>query len=335
MLPAIIGAIGSIASAVGGSLLTNHQSQKNAAQAYDRQRQLTLDTPRLNVDGMRQAGLSPAMLNGGSFSAASSPAEAQTSPYNLGDPAIFASIAQQLASAAASKADAENKESQNKLNEENTEAQKLSNEKTRNEMAAWQSTHPNYVEYPDGTRFYVNDPNQDEKINQFEKSHPDMAGEGEPVSVLKPQSESAYNALYANSRRDAEISMWRLQKKVNDLKLTDKSVIHALSNMDKAQYNQLVKVAEELHSRKLVDDATVQNLQAATLKSNKEMSLIESNIAFQNFQKKLMQLDYNEKQNLGIGNLVKDFEAKGFSFATLGKLLLSLIASNVHMSLSR
>lgn len=79
MLPAIIGAIGSVASAVGGSLLTNHQSQKNAAQAYERQRQLTLDTPRLNVDGMRQAGLSPAMLNGGSFSAASSPAQAQTS----------------------------------------------------------------------------------------------------------------------------------------------------------------------------------------------------------------------------------------------------------------
>ena len=335
MLPAIIGAIGSVASTVGGSLLSNNAARKNAEVAYERQRQLTLDTPQLNVDGMKRAGLSPAMLNGGSFSAASSPAEAQTLPYNLGDPSIFASIAQSLASAAASKADAENKESTKKLTDENAEAQKLANEKTRNEMSAWQSTHPNYVEYPDGTRFYVNDPNQEEKINQFEKLHPELAGKGEAVSVLKPQSESAYNALYANSRRDAEISMWRLQKSVNQMKLADEDTMKALAQMDKAQYNHLVAAAAELQARKLVDVATVKNLQTSTEKSNKEMSQIDANIAFMNFQKKLMQLDYNEKQNLGIGNLVKEFEAKGFSFATLGKLLLSLIASNVHMSLSR
>lgn len=253
-------------------------------------------------------------------------------PYNLGDPAIFASIAQQLASAAASKADAENKESSKKLNDENAEAQKLANQITRNNINAWKSTNPDYVEYPDGTRFYTSDPNWNDKMDKFEEDHPSFAGKADFVKMFKPESESAYNALYANSKRDAEVSMWRLQKKVNELKLADKDTMEALSKMDRAQYNQLVRAAEELQARKLVDDATVENLRASTNKINKEIDETEAHIALLKIQKVLASLDLNEKKNLGLGNLVHEFETNGWSAATIGKLLLSIIASNISMS---
>ena len=258
MLPAIIGAIGSMGAATLGSVLSNKGAQKNAAEAYARQRELTFDTPLLNVAGMKQAGLSPAMLNGGSFSAASSPAQAQTVPYNIGDPAIFANIAQSLASAAASKADADNKESQNDLIKEQTKTVNLENQKTKNEMDAWQSTHPNYVEYPDGTRFYQNDPDREKKIDAFEKLHPEYVGQADFVKVFQPQTESAFNALYANGKRDADVSLWKLQKTVNEMKLADPEVLKDMSRMDVAQYNQLVKLAEELESQGLLNKELIE-----------------------------------------------------------------------------
>ena len=335
MLPAIIGAIGSVASSVGGSLLSNAAARKNAEVAYERQRQLTLDTPQLNVDGMRRAGLSPAMLNGGSFSAASSPAQAQTQPYNLGDPSIFANIAQSLAAAAANNAAARNTETQNDVNEQEARRKKMENDIKENEIAAWKSTHPNYIEYPDGTRFYENDPNKDTKINEFEKNHPEYSGKGEVVAVPKPMSEVSYNAMYANSKRDAEVSLWRLQTAVNNMKLADEETMKALAGMDKAQYNQLVAAAAELQARKLVDDETIKKLKSETDLNRKRISEIDVDIMLKKFEKTLMELDYNEKQNLGLGNLVKDWQKNGFTLSTLGKIMLSLIASNVNMSLSR
>ena len=326
MLPAIIGAIGSMGAATLGSVLSNKGAQKNAAEAYARQRELTFDTPLLNVAGMKQAGLSPAMLNGGSFSAASSPAQAQIIPYNIGDPSIFASIAQSLASAAASKADAENKEESNGLIASQKKSQDLENAKTENEMNAWKSTHPDYMEYPDGTRIYANDPYREDKINNFEKLHPEFVGKADFVKVFQPQSESAFNALYANSKRDADVSLWRLQKTVNEMKLGNPGVLKAMANMDVAQYNQLVKLADELESQGLLDKELIE-------KAKKEENVLEVDEAIKKIELQLRKEQFRSYKNTNIGSILGKFEDEGFSFSNALKLCIALIAANASLTL--
>lgn len=122
--------IGSAAAGVMNSLLgtaananlnsTNRKWQEKMSQlAYDRQKELTMLSPALQKQGLQNAGISPAAMNGYSGGTASvssgAPAPTSVEPYVGFDPSILLSIASLQNQSKVADADAHLKDSQSKL----------------------------------------------------------------------------------------------------------------------------------------------------------------------------------------------------------------------------
>lgn len=326
--------LGSAAAGVMNSLLgtaananlnsrNRHWQEKMSQLAYDRQKELTMLSPVLQKQGLLNAGISPAAMNGYSGGTASvssgAPAPSSVAPYV---PFDVSSLFQGLM--AASQMD--NVKANTRKTNADADAQELANNKERNLQSEWMShTTKNFVIDDKGNKLFNDDPRFADYINDYYNTHGELPEMQSQAGVL---SEDAARVQASLSKFSSDLhtnEMYSVQsdlaKKVAQMKLADTDVMHAIYKLDKAQYDLLIKQIQKVGSDIDVNK-TLQQLNNAQTKKAKQ-DVLES-IA----RSSLMGTQEKQIKNSSVNNLIDQLNSsKSFSenMVTLGKIILSLI----------
>lgn len=332
--------LGGITSAVNANQIRKENQRNRDWQekmsdiAYHRQRDLTMESPALQKQGLEMAGISPAAMNGytGGTAQVSTGTPAPTSlpeTFNF-DPATLLAgpqIEQMIASADKTKADA-------KLANEQAEAQKLANNKERNYQQSWMdATTENYIVDDKGNKLFASSPGFSKYVDDYYNTHGQLPEMQSKSGVL---SEDAARVQASLAKFDADIhtsDMYKVQsdlaKRVAQLKLADSSVMHAIYKLDKANYDLLLKQIQKVGSDINVN-ATIQELNKAN-SAKAQQDILESvaRTALIGTQEKAI-------KNSSVNNLIDSLDSKksfAENAATIGKIILSMIAgfSNVKL----
>lgn len=332
--------LGGITSAVNANQIRKENQRNRDWQekmsdiAYQRQRDLTKESPALQKQGLEMAGISPAAMNGysGGTAQVSTGTPAPTSlpeTFNF-DPATLLAgpqIEQMIASADKTKADA-------KLANEQAEAQKLANNKERNYQQSWSdATTENYVIDDKGNKLFASSPEFSKYVEDYFNTHGELPDMQSKAGFL---SEDAARVQASLAKFDADIhtsDMYKVQsdlaKRVAQLKLADSSVMHAIYKLDKANYDFLLKQIQKIGSDINVN-ATIQELNKAnSAKARQDILESVARTALIGTQEKAI-------KNSSVNNLIDSLDSKksfAENAATIGKIILSLIAgfSNVKL----
>lgn len=332
--------LGGITSAVNANQMRKENARNREWQekmsdiAYQRQRDLTMESPALQKQGLEMAGISPAAMNGytGGTAQVSTGTPAPTSlpeTFNFDPASLLAGpqIEQMIASADKTKADA-------KLANEQAEAQKLANNKERNYQQSWMdATTENYIVDDKGNKLFASSPEFSKYVEDYFNTHgvlPDMQSKAGFLS------EEAARVQASLAKFDADIhtsNMYKVQsdlaKRVAQLKLADSSVMHAIYKLDKANYDLLLKQIQKVGSDISVN-ATIQQLNKAnTAKAQQDILESVARTALIGTQEKAI-------KNSSVNNLIDSLDSKksfAENAATIGKIILSMIAgfSNVKL----
>lgn len=334
--------IGSAAAGVMNSLLgtaananlnsKNRRWQEKMSQlAYDRQKELTMLSPALQKQGLQNAGISPAAMNGytgGTASVSSgAPAPSSVAPYV---PFDVSSLLQGLI---ASK-QIDNLDANTKKTNADARAQELANKKESDYQKAWlHATTKNFVQDDNGNQIFNDDPRFAKYVDDYYNTHgklPDMQ------SISGVLSEDAARVQASISKFSSDLhtnDMYAVQsdlaKKVAEMKLADSDVMKAIYHMDKANYDLLVKQVSKLQSDIDVN-ATVKSLNDAnTAKAKQDVLESVAKTLLIGTQRKAI-------QNSSVNNLVDQLDSKkSFSenAVTMGKIILAIISGFNHVSL--
>lgn len=334
--------IGSAAAGVMNSLLgtaananlnsKNRRWQEKMSQlAYDRQKELTMLSPALQKQGLQNAGISPAAMNGytgGTASVSSgAPAPSSVAPYV---PFDVSSLLQGLI---ASK-QIDNLDANTKKTNADARAQELANKKESDLQKAWlHATTKNFVQDDNGNQIFNDDPRFAKYVDDYYNTHgklPDMQ------SISGVLSEDAARVQASISKFSSDLhtnDMYAVQsdlaKKVAEMKLADSDVMKAIYHLDKANYDLLVKQVSKLQSDIDVN-ATVKSLNDAnTAKAKQDVLESVAKTLLIGTQRKAI-------QNSSVNNLVDQLDSKkSFSenAVTMGKIILAIISGFNHVSL--
>lgn len=332
--------LGGITSAVNANQNRKENERNRAWQekmsniAFARQRDLTMQSPMLQKQGLEMAGISPAAMNGytGGTAQVSTGTPAPTSlpeTFNF-DPAsllVGPQLEQLKASSDKTKADA-------KLADEQAEAQKLANNKERNYQQSWMdATTENYIVDDKGNKLFASSPDFAKYVDDYFNTHGELPEMQSKSGVL---SEDAARVQASLAKFGADIhtsDMYKVQsdlaKRVAQLKLADSSVMHAIYKLDKANYDLILKQIQKVGSDIDVN-GTIQRLNAANTAKAKQ-DVLES-IA----RASLIGTQEKAVKNSSVNNLIDSLDSKksfGENAATIGKIILSMIAgfSNVKL----
>lgn len=306
--------------------------------AYERQKELTMLSPQLQKQGLQNAGISTAAMNGYSGGTASiNSANNSPSPQSEFVPFDVNSVLNSLlvspqydqlkASAEKYKADAE-------LVKEQAEAQKLANNKERNYQQSWSdATTENYVIDDKGNKLFASSPGFAKYVDDFYNTHGELPEMQSQAGVL---SEDAARVQASLAKFGADIhtsDMYKVQsdlaKRVAELKLADSDVMHAIYKLDKANYDLILKQIQKVGSDIDVN-GTIQRLNNAnTVKAKQDVLESIARTSLLGTQEKAI-------KNSSVNNLIDSLDSKksfAENAATIGKIILSMIAgfSNVKL----
>lgn len=331
--------IGSAAAGVMNSLLgtaananlnaKNRRWQEKMSQlAYDRQKELTMLSPVLQKQGLQNAGISPAAMNGytgGTASVSSgAPAPNSVAPYV---PFDVSSLFQGLLA----EKQMDNLDANTKKTNADADAQILANHKERNLQSEWMShTTKNYVIDDKGNKLSSDDPRFDKYIDDYYNTHGELPTMQSQAGVLSEDA-ARVQASISKFRSDLHTNdMFAVQsdlaKKVAEMKLADSDVMHAIYRLDKGQYDLLLKQIDKVGSDIDVNKSVEQLNKAQTKKAKQDV--LES-IA----RRSLIGTEEKQIQNSSVNNLIDQLDSsKSFSqnMVTLGKIILSLIGGFSH-----
>lgn len=345
MDPFIIGsgisAIGSLANSVIGTSANSNLNRKNrkwqeymATVQYQRQRDLTHDTPLLQKQGLVDAGMSPSAM--GAFAGpAASVSSVPNSPSSLPEyvPFDMDSALQALllpSKIKESKANAD-------LARTNADMADLKLKEMQDKQNAYQSasTRTFVVDEDTGIKHFSDDSDFKSWYDEYVKTHevPDLqvlAGHfsQEAINAAKVMSDLSTAIAHNN----AEQITSKFNQTLTDLKLKDRSVMSALYHMDSKQFELLSKQIDKLGSDIDVNKS-IKDLNSA--KSDEARQNIAESIARSALfgaETKMTYAQIKQIKNSNIGALfdgIKD--AKGFSdrLIAIGKLILTaLVGSN-------
>lgn len=300
-----------------------HWQEKMSQLAYDRQKELTMLSPGLQKQGLQNAGISTAAMNGytGGTASVSSAAPAPNSvepyvPFNI-DGLFQGLLAEKQL---------DNLDANTEKTKADADAQKLANKKEADLQKAWlHSTTKNFVFDDKGNKLFSDDPSFGKYIDDYYNTHgklPDIQ------SVSGVLSEEAARVQASISKFSSDLhtnDMYAVQsdlaKKVAEMKLADSDVMHAIYKLDKGQYDLILKQIQKVGSDIDVNKSVEQLNKAQTKKAKQDV--LES-IA----RSSLMGTQEKQIKNSSVNNLIDQLDSsKSFSenMTTLGKIILSLI----------
>lgn len=309
----------------------NRQFQQHLAdQAYQRQRELTVDSASLQKQGLLQAGISPAAMNGysgGTASISSGPsAPSQQSEYVPFD--ISSALQGILASS-----NIQNTKANTRKTNADAKAQELENEKTQSEMNEWRNRtaqHDAYFIDDNGVQHSKTDSDFDEQVQKYRDSHngtyPDtIVTPSNVISERQALVKKTLSDIDASiARNDNDVVQSKFAKQVAMAKLADSDVMHAIYNMDLKQFESLTETINKVKSDIDVNKSVSAYNKAKTAES--KQSVLES-IA----RTALIKSQDKALSNSNIANMIDSlFNAKDTKtgLVILGKILLSIFVGN-------
>lgn len=300
-----------------------HWQEKMSQLTYDRQKELTQLSPALQKQGLQNAGISPAAMNGYSGGTASvssgAPAPNSVEPYV---PFDSSALFQGLLSAK----QMDNLDANTEKTLADAKAQELANKKEADLQKQWlHSTTKNFVLDDKGNQIFNDDPRFAKYVDDYYNTHGKLP---EMQSVSGVLSEDAARVQASISKFSSDLhtnDMYAVQsdlaKKVAEMKLADSDVMHAIYKLDKGQYDLLLKQIQKVGSDIDVNESVEQLNKAQTKKAKQDV--LES-IA----RRSLMGTQEKQIKNSSVNNLIDQLDSsKSFSdnMVTLGKIILSVI----------
>lgn len=299
------------------------QAEQNTI-AYERQKELTQLSPGLQKQGLIQAGISPAAMNG--YSGGTATVNSSNNAPSSFPEYVPLDVNSILSSFIAGK-QAESIDADIQKTMEETRGLALDNRAKEDTQNAWKE-YSGDVYWTDekGNKFRSTDPGFDQWFDDYVKTH------GATPDIVKTDgvySEEAARVQSAMANFRAEIAQSgmfeaqsKLAKQVAELKLADSDVMRALYRMDVEQYNQLMAQVAKAKSEINVN-STLAELNAAKTKEAKQ-SVLESAA-----RTLLYGTQKSQIENSSVNNLIDQLGGdKSFSdnAVTVGKIVLSILS---------
>lgn len=317
------GIIGASSNANLNKVNRKFQAEQNTI-AYERQKELTQLSPGLQKQGLIQAGISPAAMNGytGGTATVSS---ANNAPSSLPEyvPLDVTSI---LSNFIAGK-QAEQLDANTEKTKEETKALALDNRAKEDTQNAWkESSGDVYWTDEKGNKYRPSDPGFDQWFDDYVKTHGGTPDIVKTPGVYSEEAARVQSAMANFRAQIAQSGMYeaqsKLAKQVAELKLADSDVMRALYRMDVEQYNQLMASVAKSKSDINVN-ATLAELNSAKTKEAKQ-AVLES-VA----RTLLYGTEKSQIENSSVNNLIDQLGGdKSFSdnAVTVGKIILSILS---------
>ena len=354
MDPFIVGsglmALGSLANTFLGSSSNSNLNRRNrdwqehmAAQQYQRQRDLTHDTPLLQKQGLVDAGMSPSAM--GAFAGpAASVSSVPPSPSSLPEyvPMDFNSILQGALMPSQIKTAKANAD----LARSNADLAQLKVDEEKDKQNAFRdaSSRAFYVDSDSGERHFADDPDFRSWYDTYIKSHdaPDLqvlAGHLSSDAVNAAKVFSDLSTAIEHNKADQITS--KFTQVLTNLKMNDRKVMSSLYQMDAKQFDLLSQQIDKLKSDVGVNKSIEALNAAKTDESRQNIAESIARTALFGAEKEMTFAQIKQIKNSNIGALfdgVKD--AQGFTerLIAIGKLILTAIVGSsggaFHVGLS-
>lgn len=328
----LINSFAGTSSSANLNLVNRRWQEKMSKLAYERQRELTQDQAYLQKQGLINAGISPAAMNGytgGTASISSSGVQSPTQPeYTPFDASGIVNLVLQSPQYKLLKEEAN-------LKKEQVRAQKLANDELEDKQNAYRNiSGPGHGYFDDGsTRHFVSDPDFGQAFNDYTKKH---GKEPEVFNVPQHISAEAINAQTALSRISSDIAennannvRYQLLNAVDSAKLSDKDVVHALYKMDSKQFELLGKNIDKIDSEIDLAKVSKELTEQETKESKQRVLNMEA-------EKLLTEENYKNIKNSNLGAMIDSlFGADNFKdgFKSLLKILVTLAGGSLGSSI--
>lgn len=309
----------------------NRRWQEHMAQVtYDRQRELTQDQASLQKQGLINAGISPAAMNGFtggiasiSSSGAQSPNQPEYTPFDSSG----------IVNAVLQSPQYKILKEQAKLVEEQARAQKLSNDELEDKQNAYRNVS-SVGYFDDGkTRHYVTDSDFETAFDEYTKQ---QGKEPEVFNVPPHLSEEAMNAQFALNRISAQVAesnsnnvKYQLMNTIDSLKINDPDVVHALYKMDSRQFELLGKNIDKIDADIDLAKVTKEFTEAKTSEAKQHVLNMETD-------RLLTEENIKNIKNSNLGAMIDSlFGASNFKdgFKALLKILVVLSGGSLGSSI--
>jgi len=323
-----------VAGASAGANLNgrNRRWQEHMSQVtYQRQRELTQDQASLQKQGLINAGISPAAMNGysgGTASISSSGAQSPNMPeYTPIDTSGIVNAVLQSPQYKVLKEEAN-------LKKEQVRAQKLANDELEDKQNAYRNVSK--VGYFDdgSTRHYTTDSDFRTAFDDYTKMH---GSEPDVFNVPPHLSAEAMNAQSALNRISEQVAesnsnniRYQLLNAVDSAKLADKDVVHALYKMDSKQFELLGKNIEKIDSEIDLSKVSKELTKQETIESKQRVLNMQAD-------KLLTEANYNNIKNSNLGAMIDSlFGASNFKdgFKSLLKILITLAGGSLGSTIA-
>lgn len=293
MIPAIIGALGSI----GATVLNNHLQKYASDRSYSLQRDystyLLKNQTQQHVGDARRAGLNPAFMNGSQLVSTPPPPSYDTPQYQVPDFSNLFLLAKQSS-------DIRLQDAQGADLRESAEQKRLDNEQKKIELARERAQDHNVAQY-----FQENSVDYDDMSEWFE-NHPNELPESIVIGDLG--ATGVLNAKERISNYERLVSDVDVQKIRNNLEtlvtsgqISDAKVLRALEQMPVQTMRKLV--------------ADTKNVLANTQNLKQQGKILEVETVTKQLEQKIMQDNH-------ITNYVDKLFDKDFSMRDLVKVLV-------------
>lgn len=308
--------------------------QHMADQQYARQRQLTIDTPLLQKQGLENAGMSPSALGGYSGAAASIasvPSTPSQQPVykDLDFDSLFHSLLlpSQIKQA---KANAD-------LAQSNADMAKLKvNEEKDKQDAFLKASQRSYVVDPStGQNIYTDDPNFNNFVDSFKSKYgyePTLEVENGRLSLAAVNASKVFSDLSAAiARNDADKITSKFTQTLTELKLKDRDVMTALYQLDAKQFDFLSEQIKKIGSDIEVNDTIKALNKAKTRQARQEILESIARKTLLGTQNKLLNAQLDQVKNSNIGSLfdsILNGKTFGDKLVALGKLILTALVGS-------
>lgn len=300
----------------------NRRWQEHMSQlTYQRQRKLTQDQAFLQKQGLINAGISPAAMNGytgGTASISSSGVQSPNQPeFTPIDTSGIVNAVLQSPQYKVLKEEAN-------LKKEQVRAQKLANDELEDKQNAYRNV--SQVGYFDDgtTRHFATDPDFATAFDDYSKAH---GKEPEVFNVPGHLSAEAMNAQFALNRISEQVAesnsnniRYQLFNAVYSAKLADKDVVHALYKMDSRQFELLGKNIDKIDADIDLANVTKEYTKQETAESKQRVLNME-------VEKLLTEANLKNIKNSNLGAMIDSlFGAENFidGFKALFKILVVL-----------
>ena len=297
-----------------------------AGLTYQRQRELTQDQASLQKQGLINAGISPAAMNGytgGTASISSSGAQSPNQPeYTPFDASGIVNAVLQSPQYKVLKEEAN-------LKKEQVRAQKLANDELEDKQNAYLNVSK-VGYFDDGkTRHYSTDPDFITAYDDYTKQH---GKEPEVFNVPPHLSAEAMNAQFALNRISEQVAesnsnnvRYQLINAVESSKLGDKDVIYALYKLDAKQFELLGKSIDKIDSEIDLASASKELTEQETEESKQRIINMKA-------EKLLTDANLNNLKNSNLGAMIDSlFGAANFvdGLKALLKILVVLAGGSL------